>query len=134
MPRGSGCRAVWWQWWHLLPMELGERHRAAAPRGSLRQAPSQFCGSVMGYSSFLKVKNLNQPYYISVIPARLETSVLQPSSVESIQARQDDLWLAAIFTHINHAVHELKLSRSYSLNQANQVPYCLWIWKGTSVS
>lgn len=65
------------------------------------------------------------------MPARLRKSVLQPSSVESSQARQDDSRLAAVFTRINYVVHELKLSPT--LSQANQVPYCLWMWTGTSV-
>lgn len=45
---------------------------------------------------------------ISVIPARLQRSMSQPSSAESFLARLDDFWFAAIFTHRNHAVHELK--------------------------
>lgn len=60
------------------------------------------------------MKNLSQPYYISAMPARLRKSTLQPSSVESTQARQDDSRLAAVFTHINYVVHELKLSPTQS--------------------
>lgn len=66
--------------------------------GSLQWSPRQLCGSVLGYSRILKVKNPSQPYHISVTPARLQTSLFQPPGV--ILFYSDPLY---------HVLHELKL-------------------------
>lgn len=101
-----------------------ERTEQQHSGGACDRLPASFVEALWTIQVFLKVKNLSQPYYISAMPARLQKSTLQPSSVESTQARQDDSWLAAVFTRINYVVHELKLTPTLSVRQIRCLIVC----------
>lgn len=106
----------------------GEGMEQQHPGGPCDRLPASFVRALWLIWFFWKWKTLSQPYYTETFQRSLPGySVLQASSEESIQARQDVSWLAAIFTHVNHVARDLELSLSCALNGRLQMQIRLLI-------